>query len=234
VHRRKFIRVTAGACAGTLCAGGLYSAVEAKLIQVTRLAAPIPNLPPAFQGRTLAFLSDFHHSFVVPRFYLEHVVNVTNALAPDIIALGGDYVTSGERYKWVDGKDYIEPCFDILKKLRAPLGCFAVTGNHDAYVGINLVRAAITKAGFTSLINGGVWLTLDGQRLRICGIDDLRTLPSNPHLALGDATEKDAVIMVSHNPDAAEEVIPDSRTGLLLAGHTHSAPSMVRNTGTDL
>ena len=221
MDRRKFIRVTSRAVAGTLLAGGVYSAVEAKCITVTRISLPVPNLPRAFQGKTIAFLSDIHHSIVVPRAYLEHVVNVTNALSPDIVVLGGDYVTSGAKYEWLHGAKYVEPCFDILKNLEARLGRFAVTGNHDTYSGLRKVHAGIKSAGFENFDNRGAWLTLDGQRLRICGIADLRTQLPNVSLALGDSTEKDAAILISHNPDAAEEIIHDKRVGLMLSGHTH-------------
>ena len=221
VNRRKFIRITTRAVAGSVLAGGIYSAVEAKEIVVTRLSTPVPNLPWPFHGTTVAFLSDIHHSIVVPRSYIEHVVNVTNALSPDIVVLGGDYVTSGERYKWLPGEKYIQPCFDMLKKLTSKLGCFAVTGNHDTHVGIDKINAAIAASGIRNIDNGGAWLTLEDQRMRLCGVQDLRTQKPDVNLALGDATEKDAVILVSHNPDVAEEKVKDARVGLLLSGHTH-------------
>jgi len=221
VDRRKFIRITSRAVAGTVLAGGVYSAVEAKCIQVTRFSIAVPNLARAFHGKTIAFLSDIHHSLVVPRVYIEHVVSVTNALAPDIVVLGGDYVTSGEKYRWLHGEKYITPCFDALGKLEAKLGRFAVTGNHDTYVGLGMVRAAIKSTGFENIDNHGIWLALDGHKRRICGIADLRTQHPNTGLALGDATEKDAVILISHNPDAAEEIVHDKRVGIILSGHTH-------------
>jgi len=221
VNRRQFIRVTTRTVAGSLLAGGIYGAVEAKEIKVVRLSIPLPNLPRPFHGTTIAFLSDIHHSIVVPRSYIEHVVNVTNALSPDIVILGGDYVTSGEKYNWLHGAAYIEPCFDMLKKLTAKLGRFAVTGNHDTHAGIDKINAAIAAAGIRNIDNGGAWLTLDGEKLRICGVQDLRTQKPDVQLALGDASEKDAVILVSHNPDVAEQKIKDASVGLLLSGHTH-------------
>ena len=204
-----------------MLAGGIYSAVEAKEIKVVRFTVTLPNLPRAFHGKTVAFLSDIHHSIVVPRSYIEHVVNLTNSLSPDVVILGGDYVTSGEKYNWLHGAAYIEPCFAMLKKLTSKLGCFAVTGNHDKHVGIEKIYAAIAGSGIRNINNSGVWLTLEGQRMRICGVEDLRTQKPDVKLALGDATEKDAVILVSHNPDVAEQKIEDARVGFMLSGHTH-------------
>src|SRR5580658_9742768 len=118
VNRRKFIQITARGVAGSLVAGGLYSAVEAKCLATTRLPIAVPNLPPAFHGKTIAFLSDIHHSLVVPRSYIDHAVSVTNALSPDIVILGGDYITAGDKYKWLGFERYIRPCFESLGKLE--------------------------------------------------------------------------------------------------------------------
>ena len=221
MNRRNFIRITAKGVAGSLLAGGFYSAVEAKCLETTRFSISVPNLPPAFHGKTIAFLSDIHHSFVVPRAYIEHAVAVSNSLSPDIVILGGDYVTAGTKYRWVDGRKYIAPCFESLKKLEAKMGRFAVTGNHDTSAGLGTVYAGMKAAGLQCIDNGGVWLAVSGQRLRICGVCDLRTNAPDAGLALGDATNKDAVILVSHNPDVAERKISDDRVGLMLSGHTH-------------
>jgi hypothetical protein len=174
----------------------------------------------------VAFLTDIHHSLVVPPRYIEHVVNTTNALSPDIVILGGDYVTAGPKYKWLDGESYIFPCFDILKNLKAKLGLFAVTGNHDTHAGLAKIHTAMGQAGFQKIDNGGEWLTLQGHRLRICGVGDMRTQNPNTSHAFGDAAKGDAVILVSHNPDLAEEQLiathtGDVRPGLMLSGHTH-------------
>lgn len=204
-----------------MLAGGLYTAIEAKLITVKKISIPVPNLPPAFHGKTIAFLSDIHHSIVVPRAYLEHVVKLTNELSPDIVILGGDYVTSGEKYRGLDAKKYIEPCFEILRKLQAKMGFLAVTGNHDTHVGLGKINLAIRAAGIGNLDNRGMWIEEQGQRVWFCGVSDLRTSTPNVPLALAGTTNKDAVILVSHNPDLAEKKITDDRVGLMLAGHTH-------------
>ena len=221
MNRRKFIRITAKGIAGSMLAGGFYGAVEAKCFETTRVSIAVPNLPAAFHGKTIAFLSDIHHSFVVPRAYLDHVVRVVNSLSPDIVLLGGDYVTAGKKYGWIDGRKYITPCFESLKKLEAKMGRYAVTGNHDTGVGLDAIKAGIADAGIQNIDNSGVWLSENGARLRICGVADLRTDTPDVKKALADSTNKDAVILVSHNPDVAERTIEDDRVGLLLCGHTH-------------
>lgn len=221
MNRRKFIRITAKGVAGSLLAGGFYSAVEAKCIETTRISLSVPNLPAAFHGKTIAFLSDIHHSFVVPRAYVDHAVSVANSLSPDIVILGGDYVTAGKRGGWMDGTKYISPCFESLKKLEAKMGRYAVTGNHDTNVGLDAIKAGIAAAGIQNIGNTGVWLGEGAARLRLCGLADLRTDKPDIKQALADSTNKDAVILVSHNPDAAERTVDDDRVGLMLCGHTH-------------
>ena len=221
MNRREFIRKGAKALGGIALLGGTYGAVEAKCIGVTRRTVALKNLPRAFHGSTVAFLADFHHSFVVPRFFLEHVVEITNALAPDFVILGGDYVTCGKAHRWLHGEKYVEPCFDILKNLRAKTATLGVTGNHDTNAGLKRIYTAMKNVRIQPLHNEGVWLESGGERLRVCGVSDLRTHFPDVSRALGDATEKDAVILVSHNPDVAETHIPDGRVGLQLSGHTH-------------
>ncbi len=221
MHRREFLRIGAKAAAATILGGGLYSLFEAKWIRVTPVSVAIPNLAAVFKGMTIAFLADFHHSEAVPADYLARVVAKTNALAPDLIVLGGDYVTAGRRYGLMGtGSSYQEPCFGVLRNLRAKGGIFAVTGNHDSRAGLRITHQLMTSAGFENLTNQGVWLRRDGERLRLCGIGDFTTQPQDLPSALGDTSDSDACLLVTHNPDCLEE-ITDARVGLALCGHTH-------------
>ncbi len=221
MNRRKFLRLSAKAGTAALLCGGIYGAVEAKNLGVTKLSVRIPKLPRSFHGMKVAFLSDLHHSAEVPAPFLRRAVAMTNALEPDLVVLGGDYVTAGWRYVLQGtGNKYIGPCFDILKNLRARHGVFAVLGNHDQRAGAAAICAVIRRTGFHLISNSGVWLGAGDDRLRVCGVEDLSTQRPDIVPALGDATSSDAVLLVSHNPDFAE-TITDTRVGLVLSGHTH-------------
>jgi predicted MPP superfamily phosphohydrolase len=78
----------------------------------------------------------------------------------------------------------------------------------------------MARAGVMELTNTGVWLTKNGQRLRIGGVDDYWEGVQDLPAALGDASLADATILLSHNPDYVE-TITDPRVGLVLSGHTH-------------
>src|SRR5947209_7142330 len=98
MDRRRFLKRAAIGAAGFAVAGGVYPFLEAKWCRVTRRAVTLANLPAPFEGTTLAFLSDVHHGPYVPRSYVRDVVAMTNALEPDIVALGGDYCHHGNRF----------------------------------------------------------------------------------------------------------------------------------------
>jgi predicted MPP superfamily phosphohydrolase len=138
---------------------------------------------------------------------------MTNALNPDLITLGGDYPH--------EGVQYIAPCIHELGRLRAPLGVYAVLGNHDHYSGGQPhASAALRAARIQELTNRGLWIEADGARLWLCGVGDYWRDKQNLPAALGESTRRDAVILLSHNPDYVER-ITDPRVGLVLSGHTH-------------
>lgn len=210
--RRQWLRKAALGAAGLAAGTGAYSLVEAKLCRALEIELPVRNLPPGWLGARVAFLSDTHHGPFVPLSYLRRVVRMTNALSPDLVLLGGDYVHRHHRY--------FEAGLDVLGALEAPLGRFGVLGNHDRFHGANLAIRAMEDAGIVPLVNSGRWLSRDGGRLRLGGVDDLwRGMPDlGP--ALGDSSDRDASVVVSHNPDLVE-AISDPRVGLVLSGHTH-------------
>ena len=209
--RRKLFR-RAGLAAGALGVGLGYPVLEARWCALSRRVVSVPRLPSGFRGTTAAFLTDLHHGPFVPLSYIRHVVDLTNSLKPDLILLGGDYVSKSPRY--------IAPACEALARLRAPLGRFAVLGNHDHWESATESRIQLDRAGVEMVDNRGVWLRRGPDRLRICGVGDLWTDKQDTASALDDADESDAVIMLSHNPDFAEAV-DDPRVGLMLSGHTH-------------
>lgn len=210
--RRKFLKCTTAAALGGAMGLG-YSFMEARWLGVNELTLTIPNLPAPFKGKRLAFLADFHHGPYLPLAYVRHAVEITNELKPDLIALGGDYP-----YK---GVQYIAPCVRELARLRAPLGVYAVLGNHDHYAGGQpYASAALRECGIPELTNRGVWIEAEGARIWLCGVGDFWQDTQNLPATLDGTTTRDAVILLSHNPDYVEE-ISDPRVGLVLCGHTH-------------
>jgi uncharacterized protein len=222
MDRRKFLKRLGLAAIGAAAAGGAYPFLEARWCGVVRRTIALPNLPAPFRGTTVALLADVHHGPYVPLSYIRHVVEMTNALRPDIILLAGDYVHQSDHY--------IEPGIAELGKLTAPLGRFAVRGNHDNRNFAPITRWALAEANLPDLNNTGTWLERRGARLRICGVGDLWTDRQDLNAALGDATRDAAVLLLSHNPDFVE-TLRDPRVGLVLSGHTHGGQVVVPGFG---
>ena len=221
-NRRQLLKRMGITVLGGLTATGTYPFLEAKWCRVSRQTITVPHLPTIFHGTTLALITDVHHGPFVPLVYLQHIVETTNALKPDLVLLGGDYISQSWRY--------IAPGVGTLSKLQAKLGRFAVLGNHDHWESAVESDHALREAGITRTDNTGFWIERRGARLRICGVGDLWTDNQNPRAAIGDATEHDAVIMLSHNPDFAE-VLDDHRVGLMLSGHTHGGQVVIPGYG---
>jgi predicted MPP superfamily phosphohydrolase len=211
MNRRKWIK--RAAIGSAMLAGvGAYPVLEARWCRLRRTTITLPNLPKSFEGTTIAYISDVHHGPFVPRSYIRSIVEMTNALKADFVLLGGDYCYRGPRF--------IAPALEELSKLKAPMGRFAVLGNHDHWDGLQESIDGLEAAGIPLLRNSGVWVEKGLDRLRIAGVGDLWCDDQDINAALGDATTSDAVLLLSHNPDVAE-TLRDPRVGLMLSGHTH-------------
>lgn len=228
ISRRTFIRRSAQIGAGLTGFAGLatgYGFWEAAHLRVTRHTVSIPNLPPAFAGKTVAVLADLHHGPFVGINFIRAAVRLTNSLSPDMVALVGDYVHKGDQAHL-----QLPPCLEALSALSAPLGVFAVPGNHDMPRGGAVYRELVAATPLTDLTNANRRVSLGGEHLWVAGVDDLWW--GKPHLdqALAEVPTGAAVILLSHNPDFAEDQ-PNGRVGLVLSGHTHGGQVYLRGAG---
>lgn len=180
-------------------------------IELTEHRMGLENLPEAFRGFRIVHLSDLHHGLYLPADALSAVVDLTNELEPDIVALTGDFVTRS--------RNYIDPVAEMLSGLRARSGVFAVLGNHDFRVGADAIARALDKNGIEVLRNRHVTLRRKGQKCYLAGVDDLlyradlsRAMRGIPHGA--------PTLLLSHNPAIIGEAA-DMGINLVLSGHTH-------------
>ena len=168
-------------------------------------------LPEVFSGLTVVQLSDIHHGLYLPQHWLAEAVEQTNRLNPDIVALTGDFVTYS--------RANIEPAAEILSKLRARYGVYAVLGNHDFRVGAEAVASALRRHRIEVLRNAHASLHLGGERFCVAGVDDYG-YGADLHKALRGVSPETATMLLAHNPRIISHAARH-RVGLVLSGHTH-------------
>jgi uncharacterized protein len=182
------------------------------------------RLPRAFDGLRVVQLSDIHHSPFTSREQIERAVETANSLRPDIIALTGDYV-SKERA-------YAAPCAELMGRLRARHGVFAVLGNHDHWTDAALITDLFRAEGITVLVNQGMRFEKDGAALWLAGVDDTMVGLEDLPLALAGAREDELKLLLAHNPIILRRA---ERAGvdLVLSGHTHGGQVTLRSDRSD-
>jgi predicted MPP superfamily phosphohydrolase len=186
--------------------------VTVKPLQVT-----LKRLPPALDGLRIVQLTDLHLGPTIDGTWLQGVVDKTNELNPDIVAITGDLV---------DGSvAELGGYAAVLKDLRAKYGVFFVTGNHEYYSGADEWIAFIGTLDIRVLRNERVSLDLPGGGIDIAGVDDFsaREFPGHgadlPKALAGRDTTRPLILM-AHQPRAIEEAAAHG-VDLQLSGHTH-------------
>jgi uncharacterized protein len=216
--RRGFLRRSVQLTLGASAVAGLstgYGFWEASQIRILRKTIALPRLPRSFAGKKIAVLTDMHHGPFVSLRFIREAVGLARSLRPDVFVLVGDFTQKGP-----ESVEHLPMCLEVLAKLRAPLGVFAVPGNHDKQLDGVDFGECIKRTTLTDLTNQAQCLTLAGQNLWLAGIDDLLCGQPDLELALEEVPDNEAVVLLSHNPDLAE-LMPDARVDLIVSGHTH-------------
>jgi predicted MPP superfamily phosphohydrolase len=165
----------------------------------------------------IAVIADLHGGApYIDEEKIEKVVALTNAAEPDLILLAGDYVIQGV----VGGAHMpIETIVSKLRVLSAPLGVFAVIGNHDNWENGEHIRSEFEAAGISVLENEAAVIIHNDQMLNIVGLSDaFSTIPDIAN-ALAGVPRNAATICLTHSPDIFPEL--PGMCALTIAGHTH-------------
>src|SRR5918993_95576 len=189
-------------------------------LAVERRAVALRRLPRELDGFRVVHLSDIHHSPFTGREQVERAVEVANSLQPDIIALTGDYI-SHER-------EYIQPCAEILGRLRARRGVYAVLGNHDNWVDAPLITDLFSAEGIRVLNNEGMRFEDAGASFWLAGVNDTMVGLEDLPLALAGSRADEMKLLLAHNPVILRRAAR-ARVDLVLAGHTHGGQVTWRN-----
>jgi predicted MPP superfamily phosphohydrolase len=212
---RRFNRATAVVALAAALGTTAYGAVAANDPTITRTTHASDALPQAFDGTTVALVTDLHAGVVHGSGFAQKVVDRVNAAKPDIVVLSGDVVDAPfDRHR-----TEIAP----LAGLEAPLGVFAVIGNHEVYTGSTAQWVAEWKRlGITVLANSSRVLTRAGASISLAGVHDHEgtgEFAPDPARALS-GTAGSFTLYVAHQPLMAAQ---SSGRGvdLQLSGHTH-------------
>lgn len=192
---------------GLLLGGGMFAGIYR--FGVTRHELPVPGLRSRVR---LVQLSDLHYGQWLQQGSVAEWVQAALAEQPDLLILNGDYIDSRTRSD-------TGPFYDALSPLSAPLGVYAVWGNHDHVMRSRTaeLQSRFAAMGITVLTNEVAQVRED---LQVAGVDDFRL--GSPDLAGTIARLQPGVpgILVTHNPDQLIDV-PAGSFSLALAGHTH-------------
>jgi hypothetical protein len=207
---------------------------ESRWFEVTRRQVPISNLPPSLDGLRIVQLTDIHHCRWTSIQWLRQVVEATNALAPDVVALTGDYVYRGTQY--------VEPAAFELGKLRPRIATVGVMGNHDWWQSGDLTKWAFARARIPLIDNARRFITPDRRLvassksgLCLAGVGDFWEDVCLYDDALAGVPGGMPRVLLSHNPDVAEQsefLASGHRVDLMLSGHTHGGQVRIPGIGT--
>lgn len=207
MNRRKFLkRAAVVSFAGTAAAFGYSRMLERHWLEVTTVSMDI-GLGDAM---TVAVLGDLHFDPLYETDYLARVVDVSNAISPDVIVLTGDYFSKSA--------DRLEELAGLLGSLSSRLGVFAVLGNHDQRIAADGITARLASAGVVVLRNRSVPLpTRPGWY--VTGLESYWTGSPDPTVLAATPAGSRHLLLV-HEPDSFD-TLTDDRIALQVSGHTH-------------
>jgi len=193
------------------CGYGVYAATQ---INVSRIRFPTPKFTPGHAPLRIVQISDLHLDLLTSEARIQRMVSAINALDPDLVVSTGDLVDMQA--------NHISKFVTTLRQLHATYGCYAVTGNHEAFAGIKGALAFTRDAGFTLLSSEGRQI---GNLVNIVGVDDPAVVraaaqPSPPEASVVQQFNNGHVtILLKHQPVINKASV--SYVDLQLSGHIH-------------
>ncbi|HEX3717385.1 MAG TPA: metallophosphoesterase [Verrucomicrobiae bacterium] len=205
------LKNAAAAWFGAAVLASIYGLINASWIRVTRVTAKLPNLPEAWQGRTVAVVTDLHLGNMRGAGFTNHVVAKLQKLQPRAVLISGDLYDGSHG----DLDALIEP----LKKMRAPAGVYYVTGNHEEFTARDKFIDAVSRTGIRVLNNEKV----ESDGVQIVGVHDGETDDPNIYRAALRRARLDRnrpSILLAHRPSHLS--VPEAEgISLQVSGHTH-------------
>jgi hypothetical protein len=216
------VAVGVGSATGA-AAHGFFS--ERHHVDVTRTVLRVADLPDTLAGLRIGFMTDLHCSATVSHDLIATAVNLLMTEQPDLILLGGDYVTWGGDGSVGGDRHFVEPAADSVSPLSAPHGVFGVLGNHDDD---RDMPAAMGTRGIEILRDERTRLTIRGEPVDLIGIR-YWTTKGRDIASVARGAGKMAILL-AHNPSRLREAAALSLP-LMLSGHTHGGQIVLPGLG---
>lgn len=217
--RRNVLKGLVGVGLGVATGGAVHGFMfERHDLELTRVAFPVSGLPEALRGLRIGVLTDVHRSQAVSHEMVSRAVAMLMAESPDLILLGGDYVSFADRR-------YIHPAAEALAPLSAAFGVIAVLGNHDDD---REMPAALAAKGFTVLRDQRTRLTIRGEPIDFAGIRFWTYKAIDVAHVLRGALP--LTFLLAHTPkrllEAQQLAVP-----AVISGHTHGGQIVLPGIG---
>lgn len=198
--------------------------IEPSQIVVSDHTLHVEGLPESLRGLRIVLLSDFHcHKDDAIEWSSREAVRLAMEQEPELIAISGDLF---------DTCEMATECSEQLEGLEAPLGVWAVPGNHDRAhddpfkcleappEDIETLRGVLDGLGIRLLVNSSARVQVEGAELAIAGADEFAFGRDDVAAALEDTEGADLVILLAHTPDLLDDPAAES-ADIVLCGHTH-------------
>lgn len=224
----------------------LFMFIQAQIVHIEYADVYLKDLPQELDGTKLLYVSDIHISSAGDVAAMEKLMDRLQAAQPDMLLLGGDYsdVRMWDRLRCLGSEEkrdtLMNNAFELshqwlqsLSRFSAPMGKFAVQGNHDFQD--LFLSMAMEQGGVKLLMNEAVVTEKNGKRLVIAGVGDFLQGTYEPYAVAQHVRADDCCILLSHNPDALPQMFTiDAADGgswidLALAGHTHGGQVRIGN-----
>jgi predicted MPP superfamily phosphohydrolase len=228
--RRNFLAYSVAAGPMALLLGTTTASIpQLRQFRIRHLSIPIPWLPPALDGVTIAQVSDVHVGPFTSGEILQRIVRATNELDADLVLMTGDLIN--------DTLDDLPEAIAMVQALKARHGVFMCEGNHDLIPGPHEFERRTKAAGIQLLVNEQRTLTIHDELIQILGLrwgsgrvgvshygED--AISSSLQELLGQRNSAAFPILLAHHPHALD---PAAQAGLplVLAGHTHGGQLML-------
>lgn len=199
---------------GAAAAVGYPIIVEPHWARLERVDIPISGLPPKLSGMRIGVAADFHRGRFVTEAFIAKAAVMLQDEAPDLIILAGDFIEGP--------KSYMSSCARALAGLNAPLGVFAIMGNHDCMIRHRAVFKALRNRHIRLLVNEHVPLVWNGARCHLVGLDDVLFGSPAAMTAFDGLPTDEPVLLAVHEPDVAARAPASTHwVPLQVSGHSH-------------